>query len=160
QDRDLLVRRLRELCLRVRNELTKPAVKAQVIAAAVELAPRLGVSFATELVPEIVTTLNDDLRRGDQAVLLEKCLQLAVHFDLTELAHTCLARLERLLEKQSPEKSLAAFHGAIVQSLHGLRKLGMREEASRLLSQLASTLDRPGDFESTPSSTALPRQIP
>src|SRR5262249_26390770 len=74
----------------------------------------------------------------DQAELLNKGLILAAHFEHADTVRAFLARLKKLLDHAHGPEAAQVFESLSAQCFRGMRKLGMREEIDRLLSQRAS----------------------
>jgi hypothetical protein len=112
----------------------------RVYAAALELAPRLGESFATDLLYQVEQSFAKTSEPMDVALLIEKSLFLAAHYDNKDEVQDLAARFDSFLSGKGsnlPTSNLETLLGA---SFRGLRKLGLREEAARLLERMAAMI--------------------
>ena len=149
QDRDELRSRITQL---TRSFAATPAFVSQrlrVLTSALELGPRLGEVYATELLHQVLPLLQECDDVVSRAILLEKALVVAAHFDQPEAVQAFVDRFEQSLEaivshylnlqvEHQPEnkEKLVAIESLFDQSLHGLRKLGMRDAVSRLFARI------------------------
>jgi hypothetical protein len=130
-----------------------------VLAAALDLAPRLGESIASGLLERLVGTLGSWTFAGPpervtaEVAAVERGLFVAAHFDRPAAVQRLLTSLGRLLEarrggdpgeSRPVEDALLALVG---QGFRGLRRLGLRAEADRLLDQLGEWVVPGGDLE-------------
>jgi len=116
------------------------APEPRVVATALELAPRLGESFASDLLFQVEQSLPKTKDPVEVALLIEKSLFLAAHYDKKEEVQDLAARFHSLLSGQGsnlPTNNLETLLGA---SFRGLRKLGLREESSRMLERMAEVI--------------------
>jgi hypothetical protein len=137
-DREVLETRLTEM-------LAAPfAALPTKLAVALDLAPRAGETFALSALERLLSVVERWGFRGDPAqveaevVALERGWSVAVHFDRPETVRRLLTPLTRLLQAQretgserwAAEDALLELVG---QSLRGLRRLGLRADADRLM---------------------------
>jgi cellulose synthase operon protein C len=114
---------------------------------ALELAPRLGAAFAGDLLSRTEPLLEQTKELKWQAQLLEKGLYLAAHFDQSGLVQRFVGRIQDLLTQQKDDAEFFKLMESVVEEcLHGLRKLGMRDEIHRLLTQLSDLLQKRYDL--------------
>ncbi|MCA9065612.1 MAG: hypothetical protein KDA96_21235, partial [Planctomycetaceae bacterium] len=116
--------------------------RAQVLTTSLELSPRLGETFASGLLNEVVPLdrqLNDPVAR---AALLEKGMQIGAHFDQMASVHDCFNRMSQLLaSQQNAELSvLDALEKLLSRSFITFRRLGMREETAFLLEAMSKVV--------------------
>lgn len=135
RDRDVLAETMASLL----NATTDPAARVRVVAAGLELGPRLGEVLASEIVAESLTLLDDTDGILDHALLLERGLFVAGHFGQTETVTTFVSRIHELLEAQSEAsvETIQQLQSLLAQSFRGMRRLGMRDNISHLLDQMA-----------------------
>jgi hypothetical protein len=121
------------------NATTDPASRVRVVAAGLELGPRLGEVLASEVVAESLTLLDDTEQILDQALLLERGLFISGHFGQTETVTTFVGRIHDLLEAQAEAsvETIQQLQSLLAQSFTGMRRLGMRDNISHLLDQMA-----------------------
>jgi hypothetical protein len=116
--------------------------QVQILRTALELAHRLGEAFARDVLNRVTLTLDHyaDLPLEQQGRLLENGLFLAAHFDQGAYVQTFVARFHQLLDTQAGSDAVQALEPLMGQCFRGLRKLGMRDEISRLLGQMAEVV--------------------
>jgi hypothetical protein len=135
------------------NELLRPTegvpeMRVRVLAECVPLLGRLGADFAGHLLDRVPPALaaapasNDVITLETRVRLIERSLFFAAHFDRAELVPTLIERLVQVVEADAATSALDATGQAIGQTLRGLRRLGLRDEAVRLLERLETTLLR------------------
>src|SRR5262249_32850454 len=73
----------------------------------------------------------------EQALLLEKGLFLAAHFDRAEQVQALVSRFHQLLQTAQGADTLQALEASLGQCLGGLRRPGMGLEMGRLMERLA-----------------------
>lgn len=141
-DRDELAARLNAL-LDVPDEQLPAA-----LAVGLDLAPRVGESFASWVLDRLLSVIDRWGFAGpaEQVELevgaLERGWFVAAHFDRTEAARRLLDCLGRLLDARrdvaaTNHAAESALLGLVGQALRGLRRLGLRADADRLLDRLA-----------------------
>jgi hypothetical protein len=136
-DREKLAKRL-GILLSPKSKSRAP--EPRVYATALELAPRLGESFASDLLFQVEQSLPKTKDPVEVALLIEKSLFLAAHYDKKEEVQDLAARFHSFLSGQGsnlPTNNLETLLGA---SFRGLRKLGLREESSRMLERMAEVI--------------------
>jgi hypothetical protein len=138
-DREELTDRLNELVLMPPGDArTLP----RVLAAALDLAPRLGDAFARPLLERALPVLDrfafagpeDEVRV--QGEVLDRALFVAAHFDHAETVRHLARRVSQLADAPRPEAKVV-LEELVGQSLRGLRRLGLRAESDRLLAAVA-----------------------
>jgi hypothetical protein len=145
-DRDRVAERVRGLLQKVPRGREGPEVRARVLRAALDQAPRVGEDFAAEMLALTPATFDDlppppgAVEFGEQADLLEKGLFVAAHFDRKEYVQQLVARFGRLLQSQRDAPAVQSLDALAAQSFRGLRKLGMQHEIDRLLGLMAEVL--------------------
>lgn len=149
QDRQELLTRLQAL-LEGKRPLPKAENTSQrIYDRALELAPRLGAAFAGDLLSRVEAVLDKTTDFKMHASLLEKALYLAAHFDQTGLVQRLVERIQELLKRQNDKEFFKLIKSVVEVCLHSLRKLGMRDEIHRLLSQLSALLQQRYDLIAT-----------
>lgn len=124
------------------------------LAALLPLAPRLGEAHANELLNEVHPTLALLTSPCQKAIVLDKALFVAAHFGQAVHVRHCLDQLYSLFEDFSRPETAGVFGELLGRSFRGLRKLGMRDEISRLLEQIDHLL------ETNPFESSLPKGKP
>jgi hypothetical protein len=137
RDRGELADRLGRLLRRKRDASGAGQSEVRLLGTALELAPRLGEAFARDLLGRVAKAIDrlPDLR--DRAVLLEKALHLALHFDERASVASFVGRFHEMLADRRGDETLHAVEPLLGQCFRGLRKLGMRDEIGRLLGRMA-----------------------
>jgi cellulose synthase operon protein C len=115
----------------------KGASKAdpRILMAALELAPRLGLAFAEQILDRVPAQLAKLTEAPQSAELLEKALFLAAHCDRKDDVQRFVGQLHELLQNARSlptEKLIPLFAG----SVRSLRKFGLRDAVFRLMSRL------------------------
>jgi len=147
-DRDELVRRFGELLAETGRT---PEQEARLLESALAVAPRVGEAFAGEVLDRLVRVVDRFRFTGRpeevnaEAAAVERGLFVAAHFDRAESVRRLLTRLDRLLDsRRVPGATSEGLDDLLVtlvgQGLRGLRRLGLREEADRLLQRLSDRL--------------------
>jgi hypothetical protein len=111
-----------------------------VLAAALDLAPRIGEAFAREVLGRVEPALDATPGMVEQAALLEKGLLLAAHFDQTQQVQALVARFHQMLASAQGAGSVQGLESLAGQCFRGLRKFGMRDAIGRLLEQVAELI--------------------
>ncbi|NUQ64872.1 MAG: hypothetical protein HUU20_20605, partial [Pirellulales bacterium] len=137
-DRDELQSRIDRLFARIEPASESTGREAMLLTRALELAPRLGETFATGLFDRVVPLLNRGVEAAAGESALERALFVAAHFDLHERVELFMARIHGLLERQQPDQALESLERMLAECFRGLRKLGMRDEIGRLLSRVSA----------------------
>jgi hypothetical protein len=138
---------LRRLLVEARSR-PQPEVRFRILADCLPLSARLGAQACGDLLDRVVGAVADAPRSKDpvlqtqQALLLERSLFFAAHFDRTELIGDFIARLEELLGEPASISAAEARSRLIGQSLRSLRKCGLRDRTERLLALVAEAADR------------------
>jgi hypothetical protein len=142
-DRDELAARINEL-LNAPDERLPAA-----LAVSLDLSPRVGESFANLVLNRLLSVVDrwpfsgDDDRTASEIEAFERGWFVAAHFDRTDAARRLLDCLKRLLDAQrdagvADAAVETALLGLFDQALRGLRRLGWRIEADRLLERLTA----------------------
>ena len=142
QDRDALAERAGRL-LAARRSGSKAATEdARVLGTALDVAFRLGDAFARGLLGRVLPAVERLDDPGPRAVLLEKGVHLAAHFDQPGHVQAYVGRFERLLGKAAGPGAIQAIEPLMGRCFRGLRALGMRDEIGRLLDGMAALVLR------------------
>jgi hypothetical protein len=145
-DRQEIVSRVERLLKDVPKGAKGHEVRAKILRAGLEAAPRVNEDFARKLLDQAVPAYDalpesPDLQGLlDQAAFLEKALFLAAHYGSDAHVHPLVARFERMLQSQRGPQGLEALSSLAGPCFRGLRKLGMRDEIDRLLGQMADAV--------------------
>jgi hypothetical protein len=143
-DREELANRLLPVVASAgRNPERLPAVLAE----ALDLAPRLGESIADGILQRLLGALGSWTFAGSpervtaEVTAVERGLFVAAHFDRAAAVKRLVASLDRLLQARRAEESRPvedALLNLVGEGLRGLRRLGLRAEADRLLERIAA----------------------
>jgi hypothetical protein len=145
-DRAEKARRFGQLLAEARRT---PDREPRVLEAALSVAPSVGEDFAGAVVDRLVQVADtfafDFAARpspaGDEVGAVERGLFVAAHFDRADAVPRLLAGFDRLLAaRRRAAADEDALLGLVGQGLRGLRKLGLRAEADRLLTRLTDWL--------------------
>jgi hypothetical protein len=112
----------------------------RILATALELAPRLGEVFAAELLEQAAGVLQKLSEPLDQALLLEKGLFLAAHYDNKDEVQRLVGRFHRLIEAGGGSLPVRNLEALLGRSFRSLRKLGLRDEVGLLLERMARVI--------------------
>jgi hypothetical protein len=130
-----------------------------VLAAALDLAPRLGEAVAGGILERLLSAIGTWTFAGPperveaEVTALERGLFVAAHFDRADAVPRLLTHLGRLLEARrggDPGENRPvedALLTVIGQGIRGLRRLGLRDEADRLLDRLGEWVAPGGNLE-------------
>jgi hypothetical protein len=145
-DRREIVARVERLLKDVPRGSKGHELRAKILRAGLEAAPRVNEDFARRLLDQAVPAYdalpeNPDLQGLlDQAAFLEKALFVAAHYGSDTHVHPLVARFEKVLHSQRGPQGLEALNSLAGQCFRGLRKLGMRDEIDRLLGRMADAV--------------------
>jgi hypothetical protein len=145
-DRQEIVSRVDRLLKDVPKGSKGHEVRAKILRAGLEAAPRVSEDFARRMLDQAVPAYDalpeqqELAALMEQAAFLEKALFVAAHYGSDAHVHPLVARFERMLQSQRGPQSLPALDSLASQCFRGLRKLGMRDEIDRLLSQMADAV--------------------
>jgi len=141
----LIARKIRDLYQNgVNGQTTSVETRFDVLVEALPRAARVGEAFTVELlnlVPEAMKATGsnkqstlDFVRR--QGRLLQQSLFLAAHFDRRDTVQRLVEEFIVLLKSKNEELRFELINVVAAQSLHSLRKLGMRDEIDKLLRRM------------------------
>ncbi len=145
-DRNELAERIRKLLAEVPKGAKANEVRARVLGAGLDQAPRVNEEFGLELLQRAVPTydaLPEPREIGeliDRAAFLEKAMFVAAHFDSLEHIQQLVNRFRKLLQSQRAPQALRELDSLAGQCFRGLRKLGMRDEIDQLLTQMSEAI--------------------
>jgi hypothetical protein len=139
--------RLEQQVKRLVNANRAPADQLLVFAEAVPLAPRVGEDFAVALiqqVPGVIEAANQVTGTPDHLAqlwekkkdLLERALFLAAHYDRTELVQGLFNQFLTFIRSRSGREMYDAINKVARECLRSLRKLGLKDEINRFLTQM------------------------
>jgi hypothetical protein len=140
--------------------------RAKILRAALEVAPRVGEAFAKEMLDRALPAYDALPQPGDQNALegqakfLENALFTAGHFNSVEHLQQLVNRFQRMLQSQRGSQAVQAVEQLAGQCLRSLRKVGMREEINRLLSQMADLVLEGGSLEKLVGSISFAKDKP
>lgn len=155
RDHGQLAGKLRELLSTPPMEGRTPAGRLRILTAALELSPRLGAEFGAGLLGRVLPAWDAADDTVERAMLLEKGLHIAAHFDQREAVQAFVERFESSLpdivssylslqSDFSPERQgkLMAIESLFNQSLRGFRKLGLRDEIGRIFGRIVELVQQ------------------
>jgi hypothetical protein len=135
-DVEELARRVGSLFARATQRGTPVEEKANLFDALMDFFPLIGEAQSIPRLYEILTA-TEDVPPARRAELLEEALMLAGHFGEAGLVRDILGKLEPILSGLGPEHAREA--GAVLGGmLKTLRRVGLKEEAARLLEAMAA----------------------
>jgi cellulose synthase operon protein C len=154
-DKKVLAERFYHLLHHAPKGEKRHEIRMQVLQGALDQAPRVGESFACDLLDRAIKAYDTDaadplnpetLRK--RAALLQKALFVAGHFDRLEHVHALTARFQTMLQSQFRKMLESAADSLTIETvddlvghcLYGLRKLGLRGEIERLLTQITDSI--------------------
>ena len=147
--RDELHAKLRALLSNPPEAAKTPLGRVRLVAKALEFSPRIGEELALELLSRVQPAWDgiDDVI--ERAVLLEKALLVAAHFDQQDTMHSLLEQFNGALPDivsnylhlqtehlPTNQEKLEHIESLFRQSLRGLRKLGLRDEIGRMFGHI------------------------
>ena len=135
-----LTQRLETLLYRRMGKLKLPE-QMRVVTTALELSPRLGEDFSKRTLGLVTKLLQADSQPVEQAVMLERALFLAAHFDQPTYVQNFVLKFQYLLTPEVGGTIVKELSSLMSQSFRGLRKLGMRDDIAHLLDQLADLVE-------------------
>jgi hypothetical protein len=145
-DRKEIVARVQKLLKDTAKGAAGHEPRARILRTALEAAPRVGEEFAKEMLDRALPAYDALAEPRDQAALeeqarfLEKALFTAAHFDRAEHIHPLVGRFQKMLQGQRGPQAIQAVEALAAQCFRSLRKLGMRDEIDRLLTQMAELI--------------------
>jgi hypothetical protein len=125
---------------------SQPEIRLRALAEALPLAARLGAAACGDLLDRVGPLLsaspstNDPIVQKSRALLIERALLFAVHFDRGDLVAGLFFELESAISEPASPTVWEARSRMIVQSLRSLRKCGLRDESDRLLQRIADAV--------------------
>jgi len=135
-DVEELARRVGTLFARATKRDTPVEERANLFDALMDFFPLIGEAQSVPRLYEILAG-TEDVPAARRAELLEEALMLAGHFGEAGLVRDILGKLEPILSGLGPEHAREA--GAVLGGmLKTLRRVGLREEAARLLEAMAA----------------------
>jgi hypothetical protein len=154
-DKQVLMDRFYRLLQHAPKGENRHEIRIKILQAALDQAPRIGESVACDMLDHALKaydagssdSLNLETLRN-RAALLQKALFVAGHFDRIEHVQSLAARFQAMLQSQFRTMLESAADTLTIETvdelvghcLFGLRKLGMRGEIERLLSQITDSI--------------------
>lgn len=114
-----------------------PEQRLRLFCVALELAPRLGEDFAQGVLQRVGLVIEQQPQLASQFLLLEKAIVAAANFDLKTNVSAFVDRFRQLLFAHPLQTAIPALESFLQHAFRGLRKLGMRDVTSSLLSEIA-----------------------
>jgi hypothetical protein len=118
------------------------AGEPRILTTAMELAPRLGEVFATELLAQTIGALERLSQPVDRAMLLEKALFVAAHYDKKDEVQRLVGCFHGLIEAGGGDLPVRNLETLLGRSFLSLRKLGLRDEVGLLLERMARVIEQ------------------
>jgi hypothetical protein len=150
-----IVNRIDMLLRKVPKGSRGSEMRARILRAGLEAAPRVGEDFARSMLDQTVPAydaLSEPKERGaqrDQATFLEKAIFVAGHFGLLESVHPLMTRFQRTLDAQQGAQVFQLVERVAPQVVRTLRKLGMRDEIDQTLRHAAELIMRGRDIKAS-----------
>ena len=151
-DRKEIVARLQQLLKETPKGTEGHEARARVLRTALEVAPLIGEEFAREMLdralpaydalPALNSLPENHMLAAleEQAKFLEKALFTAAHFGRVEHVPRLVNRFQKMLQTQRGPHAIESVEKLAGQCFRSLRKLGMRDEIDRLLTQMADVV--------------------
>jgi hypothetical protein len=151
-DRKEIVARLQTLLKETPKGTEGHEARARILRTALEVAPLIGEEFAREMLDQALPaydalpaldSLPEDRKLAaleEQAKFLEKALFTAAHFGRVEHLPRLVSRFQKMLQTQRGPHAIESIEKLAGQCFRSLRKLGMRDEIDRLLTQMADVV--------------------
>jgi hypothetical protein len=146
QDRKEIAARFEKLLAEEAKGPKAAEIKARILRAALDLAPRVGEEFAMNMLGRVgpaydgLPEAKEPKEAQNKAALLEKGMFVAAHFGRREHIEALVNRFQRRLGSQRGPDVVQAVDRLANQCFRGLRKLGMRDEIELLLKQMADLI--------------------
>jgi hypothetical protein len=141
-DRKQIGDRVRSLASRAAKSRV-PDTRVRVLTETLSMAGRVGADLGGELLAQVEPALDAVAALPQEAYLLEKSVHLleravlfAAHFDMPDLVKTFTDRLGKILQSPASRGILEPLGKLVAETLRGLRKLGLKDHAERLLQQI------------------------
>ena len=141
RDRGLLAQRVRRLAEQAAESPRFAETRLRVLIESLALAARVGATLTTDLLAQIgpaldaAATATDPQVVENRAILLERALFFAAHYDRPELVRTFADRLGDLLRRDRPHRPRCT-RALVGETLRSLRKFGLKDQTERLLQQI------------------------
>jgi hypothetical protein len=151
-DRTQIPPRVQQLLKEAPKEAAGIEARARILRAALEVAPRVGEEFANDMLNRALPAYDALAAAGEesedgglaileqQAKFLEKALFTAAHFGRGEPIARLVSRFQKMLRTQRGPQAVEFIERLAGQCFRSLRKLGMRDEIDRLLTQMADVV--------------------
>lgn len=143
RDRGRLAQGIRRLAEQAAKSPRLAETRVRVLIESLPLAARVGEPATVELLEQVgpaldaVAAATDPPVMEKKSVLLERALFFAAHYDRADLVRAFADRLDGLLRSPASRSALDALGALVGQTLRSLRKLGLKDQAERLLGQVA-----------------------
>ncbi len=166
-DRQELADRIQKLLHEVPKDAAGHELQGKTLRVALDQAPRIGETFAVELLDRASRAYDAVLAHDsgpdalvNRASLLQKALLVAAHFGRREFISPLVARYKQLLQTEFRAMLSSSYDSLMIetvdalagQCLHGLRKLGMREEINQMLAPMRNCILGDKDLSSVAGS--------
>jgi hypothetical protein len=141
-DRGLLAAGVRRLAEQSTKGSRPAENRLRVLAGALELASRVGEAAVVEILAQVAPAFDavgaapDPRVAENMAILLERAIFFAAHYDKPDLVRAFADRLGNLLHAPAGRSALDAVGSLVGQTLRSLRKLGLKDQTERLLDQI------------------------
>jgi cellulose synthase operon protein C len=140
-DRGLLAQRIRRVAEQAIKSRPLTESRLRVLTELLGLASRVGEEATVDLLNQIGLVLNttagNSVIAEHKAILLERALFFAGHYDRPEMVRAFAERLGELLVAPAGYSALDAIGKLVGQTLRNLRKMGLKDQTERLLELIA-----------------------
>ena len=147
RDGRVLERKVRDLLKTGPGGKPTPDGRFQVLALGVPLAGRVGEAFTVELLGLVAATVRDvtaaksaPIDVKDLGRLLDRAIFVAGHFDRRDLVGQFVDQFAGLLAARPADQRYELINLVAPGCLRGLRRLGLRDDADRLLGRLQAVV--------------------
>jgi hypothetical protein len=120
----------------------RPEERLLILAEALPVTPRAGEEFAVAAVQQVSAAVAAGGDPAYQTQALERALFLAAHYSRPELVRALFDQCLGLLAARDDRARYAAIARLAREGLRGLRKLGLKDDISRFLTQMTELVVR------------------
>ncbi len=114
--------------------------EARILSVALEIGPQIGETFALMLLEKVPGAFKHVGDLEKQAILLERALFVAAHFDQSQYVQEFVVRFKGILQEPQAQDHLGKIADLAGHCFRGLRKLGLQDQVHQLLGELKDNL--------------------
>ncbi|MGF1579089.1 MAG: hypothetical protein ACFCD0_06965 [Gemmataceae bacterium] len=114
--------------------------EARILSVALEIGPQIGETFALMLLEKVAGAFKHVGDLEKQALLLERALFVAAHFDQSQYVQEFVLRFKGILQDPKVQDHLGKIADLAWHCFRGLRKLGLQDQVHQLLGELKDSL--------------------